>query len=265
MGDSITSGSATTSEARSDSTEASPKKRRFIRMLDPYEWLIFGGLLLVVACSWLFIAIATNVMQGDTQTLDERILRSLRNPDDLTDPLGSKRLEEVGRDITALGGYAFLIILLTGVCGFLGLAGRRQMLVFLLISVVGAYLAMMGMKSYYERPRPEIVTHFSHVETSSFPSGHSMMSMVIFLTLGALLARISKRKRLKIFCVSFAVILSLLVGCSRMYVGVHYPTDVLAGWSVGVVWATLSCLGTSWLERRGVIGLHETSRTEEAG
>ena len=91
-----------------------------------------------------------------------------------------------------------------------------------------------------------------------------MMSMVIFLTLGALLSRISKTKRLKIYCVSFAVVLSLLVGCSRMYVGVHYPTDVLAGWSMGVVWATLSCLGTSWLERRGVIGLHETSQNDRS-
>lgn len=235
------------------------KKRPFVRMLDPYEWLIFGGLLVVVACSWGFIAITSSVMAGDTRALDEQILLSLRNPDDPTDPIGSKRWEQAGKDITSLGGYAFLIILVVGVCGFLGLAGRGQMLAFLLLSVIGAYLTMMGMKLYFQRPRPDVVMHFDHVETSSFPSGHSMMSMVIFLTLGALLARISKTKRLKVYCVSLAVVLSLLVGFSRVYVGVHYPTDVLAGWSMGIVWATLSCLGTSWLERRGVIGLHEKS------
>lgn len=253
MGDVNTSGSDA-------NVESSPEKKRFVRMLDPYEWLIFGGLLLVVICTWGFIAIAENVADGATQSFDERVLQALRAPDDPADPIGSEQLEEIGRDITALGGYAFLIILVLGVCGFLALAGRRQMFWFLLVSVIGAYAFMMSMKAYYQRPRPDVVTHHSYVDTSSFPSGHSMMSMVIFLTLGALLARISKTKRLKIYCVSFAVVLSLLVGCSRMYVGVHYPTDVLAGWSMGVVWATLSCLGTSWLERRGVIGLHEKSQ-----
>jgi undecaprenyl-diphosphatase len=226
-------------------------------MLDLYERMIFGGLLVVFLCGWSFLAIAANVVDGDTQSLDERILISLRTPGDPHEPLGSESWQEVGRDLTALGGYAFLTLLLLGVCGFLLLAGRRQMMGFLLLSVVGAYLAMMGLKSFYQRPRPELISHFSHVETSSFPSGHSMMSMVVFLTLGALLARISKSMRLKIYCVSFALLLSLLVGCSRVYVGVHYPSDVLAGWSMGVFWATLSCLAASWFERRGVGGLHE--------
>ena len=241
-----------------------PKQKRSVRMLDPYERKFFGGLLVVALAGWAFIAIASNVVVGDTQSLDERILLALRTAGDPTDPIGSEGWEEVGRDLTALGGYAFLILLMVGVCGFLILSKRRQMLWFLLVSVLGAFALMMALKSVFQRPRPELTTHFSYVSTSSFPSGHSMMSMVVFLTLGALLARISKQTRLKVYCLSFAVALSLLVGCSRVYVGVHYPTDVLAGWSVGVVWATLNCMVASWLERRGVIGLHEPASTTVA-
>ncbi|HSG71464.1 MAG TPA: phosphatase PAP2 family protein [Planctomycetaceae bacterium] len=237
-----------------------PKRKRFVRMLDPYERLVFGGLLVVVLCGWAFIAIALNVVDGDAQLLDDRIMLTVR---EAVDRVGSDALGEAGRDLTALGGYTVLIMLIVGVCGYLVLVGRRQMLVFLIVSVVGAFVVMMGLKSFYQRPRPALVEHLSYVDTSSFPSGHSMMSMVVYLTFGALLARISKRKRIKIYCITFAVAISLLVGCSRVYVGVHYPTDVLAGWSGGVVWATLSCLVASWFERRGVIGLHEPAEPNE--
>lgn len=242
---------------RSVDSGADNLKKPFLRMLDPYERLILGSLLLVVICGWGFLSLSAEVMQGDTQSLDERILLALRVDGDPTDPIGSEVWEDIGRDITALGGYAFLILLLVGVTGYLFLAGNGQMGCFLIASIVSGFIMTMTLKSVYQRPRPDVVTHISYVSTSSFPSGHSMMSMIVFLTMGALLARISKRRRLKIYVMSVAVFLSLLVGCSRMYVGVHYPTDVLAGWSAGVVWATLACLIASWLERKGIIGLHE--------
>jgi len=238
-------------------TATEKKKRSIVRMLDPYERLILGGLLLVVLCSWAFISLSADVMRGQTQSVDERILLALRTNGDPTDPIGSEVWEDIGRDITALGGYAFLILLLFGVSGYLFLARKREMGWFLIAAVVSGFIMTMTLKSVFQRPRPDVVTHISYVATSSFPSGHSMMSMVVFLTMGALLARISKRRRLKIYCMTVAVVLSLLVGCSRVYVGVHYPTDVLAGWSAGVVWATMACLIASWLERKGVIGLHE--------
>jgi undecaprenyl-diphosphatase len=240
------------------------QKKPILRMLDPYERLILGGLLLVIMCSWAFISLSADVMQGQTQSFDERILLALRTEGDPTDPIGSKAWEDIGRDITALGGYAFLILLMIGVSGYLFLARKREMGWFLIAAVVSGFIMTMTLKSVFQRPRPDIVTHISHVSTSSFPSGHSMMSMVVFLTMGALLARISTRRRLKIYCMTVAVVLSLLVGCSRVYVGVHYPTDVLAGWSAGVVWATLACLIASWLERKGFIGLHERVKESES-
>lgn len=235
------------------------------RMLDPYERRFFGGVLLILLCGWGFVALADNVMDGETQSFDERVLLALRHPDDPGDPLGSESWEEVGRDITALGGYAFLTILFLGVCGFLALSGRRQMLRFLVVAVVGGFIVTMGLKSAFQRPRPDVVAHRSYAGTTSFPSGHSMMSMVVFLTMGALLARICKTRTLKLYCLVFALSLSILVGCSRVYMGVHYPTDVMAGWSGGLIWATLSCLVASWLERRGVIGLHEHPLDEIEG
>lgn len=242
------------------STSASTSKtgeKRFVRMLDPYERLILGGLLLIMLCGWAFVSLTSEVLQGGTQSIDERILLALRSGGDISDPIGSELWEDIGRDITALGGYAFLTLLMVGVSGFLAIAGRWQLNLFLTVSVISGLIVTMGLKTAIQRPRPDLMMHHSYVTTTSFPSGHSMMSMIVFLTMGVLLARICDKMQLKIYCITVAVVLSLLVGCSRVYVGVHYPTDVLAGWTGGALWATISCLLASWLERRGVIGLHE--------
>ena len=241
----------------------SPKGKRFPRFFDPYERLVLGSLIIVLICGWAFVALSSRVMQGSTQSVDERILLALRSSDDISDPIGSARLEEIGRDLTALGGYAFLILLMVGVTTYLFLAGKEQMGYFLIASVVSGFIVAMSLKGFFQRPRPEVVPHHSYVSTSSFPSGHSMMSMIVFLTMGVLLARISKQRKLKLYSISVAVLLSILIGCSRVYVGVHYPTDVLAGWTAGVMWATLSCLIASILERRGVIGLHEPAQSRK--
>ena len=180
-------------------------------------------------CSWAFISLSADVMQAVrlSRSMSVSCSRCEQNGDP-TDPIGSEAWEDIGRDITALGGYAFLILLLFGVSGYLFLARKREMGWFL--------IAGRGERLYHDDDIEVCLstsatrcrdTHFVHVATSSFPSGHSMMSMVVFLTMGALLARISTRRRLKIYCMTVAVVLSLLVGCSRVYVGVHYPTDVL--------------------------------------
>ena len=112
-----------------------------------------------------------------------------------------------------------------------------------LVAVSSGVLLSQTMKWAYARPRPELVPHGAEVYTASFPSGHSMMSAIVYLTLGALLARTQSDQGVKVYILSVAVILTVLVGTSRVYLGVHWPTDVLAGWALGGVWALVVLAG----------------------
>ena len=222
-------------------------------------WL--GGLDLVLLLAVLamvtallaFIAIADKVVEGKTRRIDESLIRALRNPADPSDPIGPEWLEEVGRDLTALGGVAVLSLLTVAVVGFLLIRRTYHAVGFVLIATVGGLVLSLLLKRSFARPRPELVSHLSAVYTSSFPSGHSMLSAVVYLTLGALLARLVEGPALKIYIILVAMLLTLLVGVSRVYMGVHYPTDVLAGWSVGLSWAILCWLVARRLQRQGVV------------
>jgi undecaprenyl-diphosphatase len=121
---------------------------------------------------------------------------------------------------------------------------------FVLVSIVGGLLLSSGLKAMVSRPRPDVVPHLSIVYTSSFPSGHSMLSAVVYLTLGSLLAATTQQTVLRIYVLAVAVLLSVIVGVSRVYLGVHYPTDVLAGWVAGLGWALLCWLVARWMQRR---------------
>jgi undecaprenyl-diphosphatase len=215
-----------------------------------------GPLLSFLALSlgvWAFVALAGEVREGDTAALDRTILLSLRNPNDLSDPIGPTWLEEAARDITALGGHAVLTIVTLAVLAYLLLTRRRAAALFVLVAVGGGMLLSTGLKLGFERPRPDLVPHGARVYTASFPSGHSMLSAVTYLTLGALLARVEKVWRVRIFLVGLAVALTLLVGVSRVYLGVHWPTDVLAGWCGGGAWASLCWFVALQLQRKGKV------------
>ena len=108
------------------------------------------------------------------------------------------------------------------------------------------------LKMGYNRPRPDLTT-MSEQFTASFPSGHAMLSAVTFLTLGALLARFAPTRRLQVYSITGALLLTLLVGSSRLYLGVHYPSDILAGWCLGSAWALLCSGAALILQRRGAM------------
>lgn len=223
-------------------------------------WSRIGGeaavlvcLILVVIGSWGFLALADEVEEGDLQTIDERILLSLRRADDLSKPAGPDWMGSIARDITSLGGYAVLSLVLLAVSGYLFLDNNYRVMWFVLTATVGGYALSMGLKSIFDRARPEIVPHLTQFQSSSFPSGHSMMSAVMYLTLGTLLARLVAPRRLKVYFLSVATVLAVLVGLSRVYLGVHYLTDVMAGWSAGVAWSVSCWLVIVWLQRRGNI------------
>ncbi|WP_104202779.1 phosphatase PAP2 family protein [Billgrantia saliphila] len=225
----------------------------------------FSTLLSVLVLSggiWTFVELADEVTEGDTLSVDETVLLMLRNPADHADPLGPGWVEEMGRDFTALGGVGVLVMITVGALGYLLLARRFRAALFTSVAVPGGMLLSTLMKIGYDRPRPDLVPHESLVYTASFPSGHAMMSAVTYLTLAALLSRVQAEMRLKAYLLTMAILLTLLVGASRVYLGVHWPTDVLAGWTAGAAWAALCWLAMRWLQRRGQM---ESDGASQAG
>lgn len=212
-----------------------------------------GVMIVLTSLFWGFIELAQAVGSSETRAFDARVILMLRNPTDLSDPLGPPWVEELARDLTALGGVAGLTFLVLAVAGFLWLRKQRRTAWFLLLSVSPGVVLSQLLKSFFDRPRPDLVPHGSLVYTASFPSGHSLMAAIVYLTLGALLARTLDDWVLKAYVMLLATFATLMVGVSRIYLGVHWPTDVLAGWVVGAAWALLCALVARWLEQRGNI------------
>ena len=217
------------------------------------ELSLLVTLLVMAGGMWLFVSIADEVREGEIEALDRQILLLLRNPADPADPLGPPWVEEAMRDLTALGSVVVLTIITLAAAVHLLLAGKRHAALFLVIAVGGGVLLGFGAKAFFERARPDLVAHAARVFSTSFPSGHSMMAAVAYLTMGTLLARVQPRRRLKIWLIGLAVLISVAVGISRVYLGVHWPSDVLAGWALGASWAMLCWAVALWLQRRGQI------------
>jgi undecaprenyl-diphosphatase len=212
-----------------------------------HEFRILLVLGIVLVGIWGFVELAEMVDAGETRSIDTALLLALRNPSDPAQPIGPVWMSEIMRDITALGGTAVLTLLSLGVIGYLLLLRRYGLVALVVVSVGGAMLLNFLLKLGFDRPRPDLVPRLQEVYHASFPSGHSMSSAATYLTLGAMLARVQPRRRLKIYFLSLAIFIMLLVGFSRIYLGVHWPTDVLAGWAAGAVWALMCWLAAWWL------------------
>jgi undecaprenyl-diphosphatase len=212
---------------------------------------------IIVVAGWTLAELVDEVVEGSTRDLDRDILLLLRTPGDLSDPVGPWWLEEMGRDFTALGGVAVLTLTTLVVSLFFLLLRKWKSMLYVLLTVGGGIVISGIAKEFFDRPRPELVPHGSLVHTASFPSGHSMMAAVTFLTLGVLIARIQSKRVLKIFVMVVAVTLTLFVGISRVYLGVHWPTDVAAGWLAGGAWSMICLIAARSLARKGHIDREE--------
>ena len=213
-------------------------------------WQVPGTLIPIIfigGALWAFIELLDEVSEGETRSIDEAILLGFRMPGDPKDPIGAPWFEEAMRDITALGSAPALVIAVLAVVGFLVLAKAWRPAIFTLVARGGGIVLSSVLKYTVDRPRPDLVPHGNLIYTSSFPSGHSMMSAVVYLTLAALVARLIQRKRLKGYALGVAIILTFLVGVSRIYLGVHWPSDVLAGWAAGAAWALGCWLIARWI------------------
>lgn len=225
-----------------------------IQSLGRRELALLTALGLLAGGAWAFLELADEVLEGTTRTYDEWMVLALRNPADLSDPLGPRWVEELGRDVTALGGSGVLLFWTTAAVGYLLLRRLRRTALFVGLAVTLGMLASHLLKLAFARPRPDLVPHETHVYSTSFPSGHAMMAALTYLTLTVLLAYLlGARHREQLYLLIVALIVTLGVGVSRVYLGVHWPTDVLAGWTAGAFWALLSWVVAYGLRRRGLL------------
>jgi undecaprenyl-diphosphatase len=206
------------------------------------EPFVLAALAVAAAGVWAFFVIASEVLEGETDTIDRLLLQLLRVPGDPSRAIGPQWLMVVARDVTALGDFAILGFVLLAVTIFLVLARQIRMALFMLASILCGMILAAVLKNLFERDRPALIPPVVgapdlYLTTSSFPSGHAMMSAIVYLTLGALLARLVRDLHLKIYVLSVALSVALLVGLSRVYLGVHWPSDVAAGWAIGAAWA----------------------------
>jgi undecaprenyl-diphosphatase len=212
----------------------------------PEGWMLLV-VFLIAGLLWIAAAIEDELAQGAGET-DRAILMVFRSAADTADPIGPRWVEELARDITALGSSGALILLIAASVLFLFLAGQKRDAFVMMAATGGGIAATYILKIAFARSRPDI--HDEYVSSFSFPSGHTVMAAVTYLTLGALFARELPQRKLKVYVMTLAVAVMILVGVSRIYLGVHWPSDVLAGWALGAVWALL-CSGNAGRLRKG--------------
>jgi undecaprenyl-diphosphatase len=226
--------------------------------LHPLIGLLCGSGLL------LFVMVALRVANGRGLHLDSMMLRALRTPGDPAKPIGPSWLLQSAIDLSALGGFTFIWLFTLATSGYLALVKRWAALGTFLAAIVGASVLNSLFKFSIHRVRihrvrPMVVPHLAEVSNTSFPSGHAMISAATYLTVGALLACTQRSRAVRIYLLGLGVTLSILIGLSRLYLGVHWPSDVLAGWAFGSAWALLF-----WtLSRRAEAAVGETASSRQ--
>jgi undecaprenyl-diphosphatase len=193
-----------------------------------------------------FLTLTGEMREGEVGRIDAAILIGLRHAGDLGVPLGPVWLPQAAVDVSALGGWTVLCLICVAAVGYLGLTGRRVDALLIVASIGGGSLLNAALKLLFGRHRPEVVPHLVHVSNASYPSGHAMLSAVTYLTIAVMLARGEARASARVYLLAVTVLLVMLVGLSRLYLGVHWPSDVLGGWCLGSAWA----LGMAALARR---------------
>lgn len=201
-----------------------------------YRLVVLGLVTALVA--GLSYLIAT----GATYEVDTYLLRLSRDAAPGYQPLGTPKLQSVIRDVTSLGSGVILttLTILVGLHHFMRKEWHTGL--FILLTILLGWWAMEGLKVVYQRERPTVVPHLMNEKSLSLPSGHSMMSMVVFLTLAAVYASRTTHRQLQIYYFTVAFLLALLIGYTRVYLGVHHPSDVLTGWLLGILWVQLAFL-----------------------
>ena len=236
--------------------------RKLLVTLRQADLRLVAELALVGVLITVFLKIGDEVGELDTDEFDNAVLLAMRDAPD--DPIGGARIEAGVTHISALGSGVVTGLIVLILALYFALDGRWRYALLLMMTAIGTGIAMALLKAAYGRPRPSVVTGIGTPESLSFPSGHSMISMALYLTLGMLLAQSQERRRLKIFSIATSAVLALLIGLSRVYLGVHFPTDVLAGWTAGASWALICGLLLRRVGRKTIEGDQAPERTGKA-
>jgi undecaprenyl-diphosphatase len=209
--------------------------------------LLQPRLLVPVAAALVFLGLAWLIVSGHSFSLDDRLIMLFRDPAAPSVPLGAAWLREAVRDMTALGSFVGLFFMAATAALALWICGYRHLAIGLVVSLVTAFLASTVLKIAIARERPDVVAHAALTFTASFPSGHAFLSAATLFTIAGFVGLASRRPDIARFCIVMAAIVVGLVGLSRIYLGVHWPSDVLGGWCLGIVWSSVA---TAWLGRR---------------
>ena len=221
------------------------------------EWLAFArreiGLIAaflgVAFLLWAFVSIAASVSEGDTRAFDVGVANALHTNGHV-DPIGPHWFEERVFELTALGSIMVVALVTVSAAGFLLVVRKYGAALLLLVAVIGGAGLSESLKLGIARARPDLIPINMDISGMSFPSGHATLAAVCYLTIAALLAHEQQKRRVKAYVIFAAVLVTLMVGLSRIYLGVHWATDVLGGWCLGAAWAILCWNVAYWLERR---------------
>lgn len=189
------------------------------------------------------------------QAMDTSLLLMLQSVGDDARPLGPAWMREAGRDLTALGSISVLLVSTLAVVGWLMLQRMWLGALLALVAIAGGTALSFALKMLFSQPRPDLLSEPTEVFTSSFPSSHAMASLVTFYTLAWVVGRGLPSAALQRYLLASAIVVSLISGFSRLYLGVHWPSDVLAGWLAGIVWlclcaAVLGAFRPDWFTAR---------------
>ena len=208
--------------------------------------------LLAIACLlFVFGLIAQIVVEGKSSAFDRSIILAFRDPGNLSAPIGPAWVQEAARDVTSLGSIVVLVIITAAVAGYLFLTRKQAAAWLMLCAVFGGIALSDVLKFAFARPRPDFVVPAARVFTTSFPSGHATLSAITYLTIAALLAPSQSSPKIGRYFIVLAVLLTILIDVSRIYLGVHYPTDVVGGWCIGAAWALGCWVLMTWLQHGG--------------
>lgn len=209
----------------------------------PFSLTSRSLLILAVSCGLLFAAVTLLIMAGMTAGFDRAGLLIWRGG-----TLPSAFMLESVRDLTALGGVVLRNSFAIGAALALILLHHRKRASWLVLTVASGWGLNTCAKWLVYRPRPDFLPHWTDAMGPSFPSGHSFNGAVVYLSLGLIVAGLSQSAALQRFALLTAIAVSLLIAWSRVWLGVHYPTDVIAGWLGGAGWACLSAaVASGWL------------------